>query len=277
MKKIIAMLLMLNAFSMSADAALKVSPMVIELDANKTKSKYLTTAFNVSAAKDETIRFKIYPSYFKITNEGKLLDLPNSNSQFSLVKNARFMPNEFTLSNGRTQKVRLTIANLDKLPQGENRMVLFLEDVVAKEVILPYHQKDINTKLVVKTRIGVPVYVDKGKFIKQARINQLAIKKDNENYLLNMQLESIGNSKVRYSAKAQIIQGKNLISEFPLNSSVIANNNVLNVSQIIPKNKCGNGDCKLRVLIKYKNEKGQNKIVKDETEFSVLNFNSDKI
>lgn len=53
-------------------AAIKVTPTLIELDANNAKGDYLTTSFMVQAENDETIRFKLYPEYFTITDEGKM-------------------------------------------------------------------------------------------------------------------------------------------------------------------------------------------------------------
>ncbi len=275
MKKIICALMLFFAISNGAHAALKVSPMVIELDANKARGNYITTAFNVSANKGETIRFKVYPAFFEITQEGRLKEIQKSDSKHSLVSNARFMPNEFTIKDGKTQKVRLTIANLNNLPEGENRMVLFLEDVAAKEINLPYHNKAIQTKLIVKTRVGVPVYVDKGRFQKEAKIESLAVKNSKEKYLVDMKILSTGNSKVRFQGKAQIINNKDLIEEFKLDSSVVRADGILNVSQFIPHGKLSkSGSYKLRVVLSYKDENGKNKITKKETEFTVSDINN---
>lgn len=273
MKKILVLaLLIINV--QTVFAALKVSPTVIELNANKAKGNYLTTSFNVRGDEGETIRFKVYPSYFEITEEGKMFENPELKSEHSLVNNARFIPNEFTLTNGEEQKVRVTISDLDKLPDGENRMVLFLEDVQAKEIVLPFEKKDVVTKLLVKTRVGIPVYVDKGKFVKCAVLNDLKINKKQNDLFFDLNLTSNGNSKVRYRGIGQIIRGKELVDEFSVYSKTIKNNGDLYVSQKIPlENIKENGEYKLRVILNYENEKGNTKNLIKETFFNVEKTN----
>lgn len=262
----------------AADAALKVSPTVIELNGNKTRGNYITTSFNVQGGEKETVRFKVYPSYFEITENGKMGEIQNVNAPNSLVDKARFVPNEFTLVNSASQKVRLTIANLDKLPDGESRMVLFLEDVVPKEIILPYENKNVTTKLIVKTRVGIPVYVDKGRFVKCGHFDDLTIKKEKNDLIFNLKLSSSGNSKVRYTGKAQIIKDKKLISEFPVDSNTIKNGGNLYANEKIPTQELREiGNYTLRVVLNYKDEKGSSKNMIKETVFTVENIQNTQI
>ena len=137
--------------------------------------------FTVQGGEDETIRFKVYPEYFKITSKGAMDMLEKMPAEDSLINNIKLVPSEFTLQNGRIQKVRLTVSDFDKLPDGESRLVLFLEDVAAKEVILPYQNKDVTTKLLVKTRVGIPVYLDKGHVIKKGEIELFKAEQQGEN------------------------------------------------------------------------------------------------
>lgn len=175
MKKILLLLVLITMFfSQRAESALKVTPTLLELNANETRGNYLTASFDVQGDANETIRFKIYPSYFKISPQGTMdIIEENTSESDNLIKNVRFVPNEFTLQNGNKQKVRLTITDLKNLPDGESRMVLFLEDVAAKELMLPSGMKDVTTKLIVKTRVGIPIYLDKGKFVKCAQIENI--------------------------------------------------------------------------------------------------------
>lgn len=276
--KLLFIMSILLSSTLNANAALKVTPTVIELQANKVKGNYITTSFNVQGAPDETIRFKVYPSYFEITEEGKMGEIQNATQSNSLVNNARFIPNEFTLVNGNPQKVRLTIANLDKLPDGESRMVLFLEDVQAKEVILPYANKNVTTKLIVKTRVGIPVYVDKGRFVKCGQFDDLTIKKDKNDLYYKLKLSSSGNSKVRYMGKAQIIKNKQLVSEFPVNSNTIKSMGNLYSTEKIPlENIKECGEYTLRIVLNYQDEKGKTKNMIKETVFTVENIQHNTI
>ena len=262
-------------FSPKANAALKVTPTLLELNANQTKGNYLTTSFYIQGDKNETIRFKIYPGYFKISQQGTMEIIENSNEANNLMKNVRFVPNEFTLQNGNTQKVRITVSDLKNIPDGESRMVLFLEDVAAKEMMLPSGIKDVSTKLIVKTRVGIPVYLDKGKFVKCAQIESFDIKQQPKDLQVSLKLSSSGNSKVRYTGKAQIIKDKELIGEYKLKNHVVGSNNILLTNEEITlKDIKENGNYTLRLVIQYTDEKGHLKSLVKENQFTIDNLNT---
>ena len=245
--------------------------MVLELDANNAKNGYITTSLTVQGDANETVRFKVYPEFFEITDEAKMNVIPKSNSAHSLIPHAVIVPNEFTLQKGQTQKIRLTFTNLKKLPDGESRMVIFLEDVAAKEVNLPSGRKNVATQLVVKTRVGVPVYIDKGNYTKSGSFDELKVEKNNDEKKLmyKMRLSSLGNSKVRYGGKGQIIKGKELIDEFPITASVIQSRGIANVTNKLPSDKLEeNEEYTLRVSLNYKDSAGKNKNLKKETKFN---------
>ena len=253
-----------------AYAAVKVTPTLIELNANKSSGNYLTTSFSVQADKNETIRYKLYPEYFTITDDGKMNAVPVSEKPDNLIPHARFVPNEFTLKNGNPQLVRVTFTDIKSLPDGESRMVMFLEDVAAKEIILPAKNKNVNTKLIVKTRLGIPIYVDKGRFVKAGSFNDLKVEQNNKNLVYHMKLSAGGNSKVRYHGKAQIIKNKELIKEFSMNSNTIRANGIFEETGLIPENLEA-GNYILKVILTYKNEKGENKNLIKEISFNVGN------
>lgn len=271
MQKILTiMVLLYMATTCQVQATVKVAPTLIELNANKSNGNYLTTSFSVQADKNETIRYKIYPEYFTITDEGKMNAIADSDKPDNLIPHARFVPNEFTLKNGVPQLVRVTFTDLKSLPDGESRMVMFIEDVAAKEIILPNKNKNVNTKLIVKTRLGIPIYVDKGRFVKTGSFNNLTVEKSNKNLVYHMQLSAGGNSKVRYHGKAQIIKDKKLIQEFNMNSNTIRANGIFEETGIIPDN-LEEGNYILKVILTYKNEKGENKNLIKEISFNVSN------
>ena len=189
MKKLLTFIVFLCTVSISqVQAAVKVSPTLIELNANKSNGNYLTTSFCVQADKNEIIRYKLYPEYFTITDEGKMNAITTADKPDNLIPRARFVPNEFTLKNGVPQLVRVTFTDLKSLPDGESRMVMFIEDVAAKEIILPNKNKNVNTKLIVKTRLGIPIYVDKGRFVKAGSFDNLSVERNNKNLVYHMQL-----------------------------------------------------------------------------------------
>ena len=280
MKKFLVLLLLtFIILGQKANAALKVTPTLIELNANEIRGNYLTASFDVQVDVNETIRFKIYPAYFKISPQGTMdIIEENISAADNLIKNVRFVPNEFTLQNGNKQKVRLTITDLKNLPDGESRMVLFLEDVAAKELMLPSGMKDVSTKLIVKTRVGIPIYLDKGKFVKCAQIENIDLKKQDKELQLALKLSSSGNSKVRYTGKVQIIKDKELIGEYKIKNHVIGSNNTLSTLEGIPlRDIKENGNYTLRLVIQYSDEKGRLKSLIKENQFTIDNLSETHI
>lgn len=271
MKKFLSILFCIIFFSVNADAAIKVTPTVIEMDTKNARSNYVTSSFNVQGGENETIRFKIYPEYFKITSKGTMDMLERTPAKDSLINNIKFVPSEFTLQNGRTQKVRLTVTDFDKLPDGESRLVLFLEDVAAKEVILPSGNRNVTTKLLVKTRVGIPVYLDKGHVTKKGEIDLFKTEQQGEKLVCNMKILSDGNSKIRYSGKAQIIKGRTLIDEKPISNNVVGAKNFLLTNEILPTDKITeDGEYKIRLILNYRDENGKIKNLIKESAVNVI-------
>ncbi len=265
----ILILITLSFFSINyTQAAIRVMPTLIELNANKSRGNYLTTSFSVQAEKDETVRFKLYPEYFTITDEGKMNSSPSSKNADNLIPYARFVPNEFTLKDGKAQVVRITFTNLKDLPDGESRMVMFIENVAAKELILPSKNKDVSTRIIVKTRLGIPIYVDKGHFVKVGNFDDIKVEQQNKNLVYKINLSAKGNSKVRYHGKAQIIKDNQLIKEFQVNSNTIRANGIFREQGVLPDN-LDDGEYILRMILTYQNEKGENKTLIKEASFSV--------
>ena len=134
------------------------------------------------------------------------------NDPHDISSKIRFVPSEFTVPAGKSQKVRINIAKVKALPDGESRAVLFIEDVNVKEVQVPT-TSGIGAQLILKTRVGIPVYVDKGHFVKKADIESFEVVKEQKHYFTKMKIISTGNSKVRYGGKMQIIKDKKLLDE----------------------------------------------------------------
>lgn len=235
-------------------ASITVSPTKIEINANKIKNNYTTVAVEIKGDK-VPMRYRIYPEYFTISEKSEMVIKENSSDPHNISKKIRFVPSEFTIPAGKSQKVRVNIANIKSLPDGESRAVLFFEDVNAKELTLPYAGSGIGAQLILKTRVGVPIYVDKGNFKKQADIEYLNISKEKDGLYTNMKIVSTGNSKVRYSGIIQVINGKKLIDEYPLNSNVVGNNSFYIAKQKINTTKIKEaGDYTLRVVLNYLDE-----------------------
>ncbi len=271
MKKLLLVLIALFLTANCAFSALKISPSYVELDANKIKKDYITGSFSVAGGNNETIRFKIYPEFFEHDNKGQYISLEDKGQSNSLMGKINFFPNEFTCANGKEQKVRFTINNIKTLPTGESRLVLFLEDVDAKEVLLAKSANGIGGKIIVKTRVGVPIYLDKGNYTKKGNLETLALKRSKDIYNCEYKISSTGNSKIRYNGTAQLVQGNDLIDKFEIHGRTVQGGKFLEAMQElpIPKDKLKPGvEYKLKVIITYKDEKQNEKFMKKEIIFT---------
>ena len=252
-------------------ASVAVSPTRIEINANKIKNNYITTAIEVKGDSQVPMRFKVYPGYFTIDNKGEVVMVDKAtNDPHDLSKKIRFVPSEFTVAQGKNQKVRLNIANLNQLTDGESRTMLYIEDVNPKEMNIPTGNAGINAQLIVKTRVGVPVYIDKGKVTKDADIEYLNIVKEKNDYYTDMKVVSKGNSKIRYSGKVQIVQGKKLVSEYNLSEKVVgANNFYVDKQKVEMNNIKETGEYTLRIVLSFFDENGKRKNIKRETKLVI--------
>jgi len=264
MKKILGLLTALM-ITLQAHASIAVAPTRIEIDANKLKTNYVTTAIEVRGDSKQPMRFRVYPGYFTINSNGEMnMDAPSDEHDIS--KKIRYVPSEFNVMPGKTQKLRVNIAGISSLPDGESRAVLYLEDVNAKEFQVDTGMTGIGAQLIVKTRIGVPVYVDKGKFTRKGEIESFRVTKDGNRLLADMTIASTGNSKLRCNGKVQLAQGKKLLHEAQLAEKVISANGTLTSRDIIEMdNFTEKGEFTLRVVLSYVDENGKKQNMIKET------------
>ena len=265
MKKKVLGLLIASIMAIPAYASITVSPTRLELNANKVKNNYATMAIDVRGVQDKAIRYRAYTDYFEINDKAEMINPDGKNNPHNIASKIRFVPSEFTVPAGKAQKVRVNVANLRTLPDGESRAVIYLEDVQPKEVNVP-NEMGISAKLVIKTRVAVPVYVDKGNFVKKADVEIFEITKLKDGLYTKLKVLSTGNSRVRYEAKVQIIEGRKLLDEYALTASVVGDNNSLATMEKIKTDKITKaGDYTLRLILSYEDEKGNKKNIKKDT------------
>lgn len=264
MKKKLLGLLILMGLSIPAYASIAVSPTKIELDANKMRTNYATCAVEVKGSASAPVRYRVYTNYFTISDNATMEVKPSTGDPHDISQKLRFVPSEFTVPPGKSQKLRINIANIKNLPDGESRAVIFVEDVNTKEVNFDV-ASGIGAQLVLKTRVGIPVYVDKGKFVKKADIESYEVAKVNNDYCIKMKIVSLGNSKIRYGGRVQIIKDRKLIAEMPLNGGVVAHDGSY---QLVQKIKSENfkeaGDYTIRTVMSYGDENGNKKSIKKD-------------
>ena len=274
MKKKILGLLIALGLSVPAFASITVSPTRIEINANNIRNNYVSTAIEIKGETDRPVRYKAYAGYFTISDKGTMIMNDDSTDPCNISKKIRFVPSEFTVPPGKSQKVRVNIANIKSLPDGESRAILYLEDINPKEMNVP-NSYGIGAQLILKTRVGVPVYVDKGNFKKQGDVESFELVKQKDGYYTKTKIVSTGNSKIRYSGKIQIIDGKKLIDEYSITPNVVGSKNSLVITDRVQTEKIKQtGDYTLRLILTYTDENNNKKNIKKD---AILQFKGEKI
>lgn len=270
MKKILGLLI---AFMMAtqAFASIAVAPMRLEIDANKFRGNYITTSINVTGDKRKPMRFKVSPGYFKLNENNDLMVLPSdSNDPYDISKKVKFVPSEFTVLPGKSQRVRLNILNLNKFADGESRAILFIEDVEPKEIAVDTGRAGYGAQLIIKTRLGVPIYIDKGKVSKIGEIEEFKVVQAKDGLYTQIKISSKGNSRIRYEGKIQIIQGKKLIDEYAIDDHVVGLGTSYTTTDKIKVDKIKQGgEYTLRAIIHYMDGNGKRQNLKQEIPLNI--------
>lgn len=275
MKKLL-LLFTLFALSMNiANAAIRISPSYVELNANKTKKDYITGSFIVSGGKDENIRFKVYPVFYERDEKGNFIELPDRGQKDSLMGKIKFYPQEFSCQNGIDQKIRFTITDLKTLPSGESRVMLFLEDVNTKEIVIRNAEGQAGGRILLKTRVGVAIYVNKGFFAKKGTLDTVALRKTGNDYACEYKISSTGNSQIRYNGTAYITKGKDIIKKIDLvGTSIQGGKSMQRIQKFeMPKGEIKDGqEYKVKFVLRYQDERDKEKTIKKEITYTPLSI-----
>ena len=270
-KKILGFLI---AFMMASQAfaSIAVAPMRIEVDGNKFKGNYLSTSINVTGDARKPMRFKVSSGYFKLNAKNELVIVEDNDGSdpYDISKNIKFVPSEFTVLPGRSQRVRLNVLNLKKLADGESRAILFIEDVDPKEFNLDTGRSGYGAQLIVKTRLGVPIYIDKGKVSKVGEVEYFKTVQGKDGLYSEIKINSKGNSRIRYEGKMQIIQGRKLIDEYAIDNHVVAHGTSYIAKDKIKVDKIKQGgEYTLRAIIYYNDGNGKRQNIKQEIPLNI--------
>jgi len=253
-----------------ANAAIKITPNRFEftLKPNSTKN-IINGSFSVQGGSNEIIRFRVYPENFNIAKDGSVITDTENAANDPFLQNIRFNPLEFTLTPGQPMRVRFTIPNIQELSDGEHRIALLMEDVKTREQALPTDNENVSASIVIKTRVGVPIYINKGKTIKSGSIEKFNVENTSDGYYYVCNIKSTGNSNIRITnGKGQISCGRKLISEFPVDGLVIQAGNTGNFKDNLPiKELLPNEEYKFKITFIYKDQNQKDRYLINEVRF----------
>lgn len=193
-----------------ANASMTVSPTKFKFDVKKNQ-KYITGSIDLSSDNtSKAVRFKTYSGYFELSELGYLIFNFKPSDKKKSVSDFLINPKELTLSPNSKQTIRFTIPDVDKLPDGESRVIAFIEDIKTKEDILPSPGQGISASVTIRQRIGIPIYIDKGQVIKTGQIDSLTLNKAKQ---YELAISSKGNSSIRVTGVVQLFSNNKLVKE----------------------------------------------------------------
>lgn len=269
MKKRILGTILALMMAVPAFASLAVSPTKIDINATKSKANYSTTAIEIKGDSKVPMRFRVYTEYFKVNEKGELVFIEKSSEPQNMAKRLRYIPSEFTVAQGKSQKLRLNIPNLNTMPDGESRAMVYIEDINPKETNFNFDTSGVGAQLIVKTRVGIPVYIDCGKAVRNAEFEYTKIVKEKDGYYLEMKIKDSGNSKVRCHGAIQVSQGKKLVSETKIREFVVAPESFNTIKTKIDTQKLEAGAYSVRAVVTYKDIDEKVKNIKQEVELNI--------
>jgi hypothetical protein len=248
-------------------ASVKISPEKFDITVKPGK-KFINGSFTIEISGQESVRYRVYSDYFEISDKGTIVNDIKSFPKNSIVDKIRFNPKEITVAPNIPQKIRFTIINLEQLPDGESRGVIFLEDTKTKVQTFLDKTNNVAANINLVTRIAVPIYVDNGKFLKSMEIQDFSVKQDSKDSIYQLSLKSLGNSKVRVCGKIQVIKDKKLVDEINIENRPVQGGAVGLISGKIPtENLQKNTDYILRANLTYLDENSKEKHVIKEINF----------
>lgn len=185
--------------NLPAQSQVSLSPMIIDLQANRGQSQ---SSINISNSSDEPFRARVYAQPFTYDRNTGFKTL--SSSPNDLNPYLQFSPRELIVPPGVTRKVRLITHFPPNLPDGEYRSVVFTEKLE--------ETKDSNgNKVNVATRIGATVYVRQGSL--SPKIVADNAEWNPQKQQIQLLVKNTGKASARAAVKWTLRQGNKVIKQ----------------------------------------------------------------
>jgi P pilus assembly chaperone PapD len=130
-----------------------VSPLLTIADSKGGQSKNSITVTNNGK---EPLRMRVYTENFTYDRQKGFVTI--SNHDRSAIQYLQFSPRELVVPPGVTRNIRVASTLPPSLPDGEYRVVLFLEDLKEKKL----QNNANNNPVVMKARVASVFYISKG-------------------------------------------------------------------------------------------------------------------
>ncbi|KOP25876.1 P pilus assembly protein, chaperone PapD [Hapalosiphon sp. MRB220] len=153
---------------LAVQAQVRISPMVIETEANRNQAEGVINVTNIT---NEPFRARVYVQPFTYNRDKGFETL--SSSPTDLSPYLQFSPGELVVPSGTTRRIRLIAQLPPNLPDGEYRVVVFTENL--KEISTT-DQK--GNAVNIRAKIGSTFYVRKGKLSPQLTVDSSSFDSD---------------------------------------------------------------------------------------------------
>ncbi|MEB3178961.1 MAG: P pilus assembly protein, chaperone PapD [Nostocaceae cyanobacterium] len=192
----------------AAQAQVQVSPMLIELQANRGQSDGVIEIANRG---NKAFRARVYVQPFTYSDKG-FETLPSSSND--LTPYLQFSPRELNVPANTNRRIRFIARLAPNLPDGEYRAVVFTENLEEQKVT----NQQGNT-FNIKTRIGTTVYVRKGNVSPKLGVDNASF--NNQARQVQLLIRNAGQASARPSVNWQMKQGERVVQTGTVNPSAI--------------------------------------------------------
>lgn len=180
-----------------ARAQVGLSPLVVELEANRGQAQGIITVVNNT---NEPFRARVYVEPFTYETEDGFQVLEADADDLSPY--LQFSPRELEVDPNTTRRVRFVSRFPPSLPEGEYRAVIFTENLV--ETV------DGNgAEVTLRTRVGSTVYVRHGDVAPNLVVDSARV--DSDSGQLQLLVQNTGQASIRPAAIWQLKQGNTVI------------------------------------------------------------------
>lgn len=217
--KLFFFLLLFNLvlFPSAGKAQMKVSPTIIDAKAQRGQAQSVISITNVT---DKPSRVRLYAEPFTYDRDKGFKTLP-ANSPNNLTPFLQFSPRELVIQPGQTRRVRITTLLAPNLPEGEYRAVVFNETLT--------ESKDAKGKSVnLITRVGVPVYIAKGKVTSNLAVDSASF--DSKKNQIQLLVRNNGKASTQTEVKWVLRRQGNVVKTGKKDSSAIIAQSDRNIS-----------------------------------------------
>lgn len=184
-------------FSLPAQAQVGLSPLIIELNAERGQAEGVISVINNT---DEEFRARIYVEPFTYTREDGFETLTSDPDD--LTPYLQFSPRELSVPANTTRRVRFISRFPPSMPQGEYRAVIFTENLV--EASTPD-----GAQVALRTRVGATVYVRNGELVPALIAN--SARYSGEDRQVQLLIQNNGQATARTQIAWELSQGGQVV------------------------------------------------------------------